>query len=322
MKTATRVFHRFQEFGGIRLVKEYARIGLLPLCCKEMVAILMRRKEPMEAYANIMERVGLALQQRYQPVLNSLDEKYCKKRKEGTHSNKVWTCWLQGMENAPLLVKVCYDALLRNMEGREVILLTEKTIKDYVCLPEFIEEKHRKGIIPMSHYTDLLRLELLIKYGGTWIDATVLCTGGDFPKEMLDSDLFVFQRIEKGRNGFLGLSNWFITSCSESRVLMILRDMLYQYWRDYDCVVHFYIFHLFFRMMMEKHPEVAARIPKYGNRIPHYLSRRMGDKYDNEWMEELKKRTCFHKLSYRLKDGVEESKGTFYEVVIANDRLR
>lgn len=73
---------------------------------------------------------------------------------------------------------------------------------------------------------------------------------------------------------------------------------------------------------MEKHPEVAARIPKYGNRIPHYLSRRMGDKYDNEWMEELKKRTCFHKLSYRLKDGVEESKGTFYEVVIANDRLR
>lgn len=101
---------------------------------------------------------------------------------------------------------------------------------------------------------------------------------------MLDADLFLFQQLKKGETWFLGISNWFITSASDHWVLKMLRDMLYQYWRDYDCVIHFYIFHLFFGMIMEKHPEVAAKMPRHGNRIPHYLSRRMGDGYDDEWM--------------------------------------
>ena len=38
-------------------------------------------------------------------------------------------------------------------------------------------EKWEKGRIPAAMFSDLLRVELLIKYGGTWIDSTVLCTG-------------------------------------------------------------------------------------------------------------------------------------------------
>jgi hypothetical protein len=37
-------------------------------------------------------------------------------------------------------------------------------------------EKYQKKIIDNTHFSDLLRLELLIKYGGTWIDASVLVT--------------------------------------------------------------------------------------------------------------------------------------------------
>jgi hypothetical protein len=315
-----RLYRRFCDFGGIKLVKEYTRIGLLPLCCKEFVAILTRRKQAIDAYGNIMVRAGQKLQHKYQSVMNDLDNQYRNDHEIGKHSNKVWVCWLQGMERAPLLVQVCYASLCKNLTGREVILLTEDNIKDYVWFPDFIEEKHRKGLIPMPHYTDLLRLELLVKYGGTWIDATVLCTEANTDNtnqsDMLDADLFLFQQLRKDETRFLGISNWFITSVSDQWALKILRDMLYHYWRDYDCVVHYYIFHLFFGMIMEKHPEVAAKMPKHGNRIPHYLSRRMGDKYDDEWMQELKKRTYFHKLSYRLKDGVENSQGTFYDKII------
>lgn len=288
----------------------------------------------MEGYGNIMARVGQNLQRKYLPVMNDLDNKYSNDHVIGQHSNKVWVCWLQGMENAPLLVQVCYASLCRNLIGREVILLKEDNIRDYVCLPDFIEEKHRKGLIPLPHFTDLLRLELLIKYGGTWIDATVLCTGRPAENadkisntdntnlsDMLDADLFLFQQLRKGEMRYLGISNWFITSCADNWVLKIQRDLLYQYWRDYNCVIHFYIFHLLFGMIMDKHPEVAAKIPRHGNNIPHYLSRRMGERYDNNWMEELKKRTCFHKLSYRLSDEILKSKGTFYDVVIKQTLL-
>ena len=49
----------------------------------------------------------------------------------------------------------------------------------------------------LAAFTDMLRLELLCQYGGTWIDATVLCTGGEGINELLDPDLFVFQQIKK-----------------------------------------------------------------------------------------------------------------------------
>lgn len=45
--------------------------------------------------------------------------------------------------------------------------------RDYVELPEYIIQRWDKKQISPAHFTDLLRLQLLIKYGGTWIDATV-----------------------------------------------------------------------------------------------------------------------------------------------------
>ncbi|MCM1107637.1 MAG: capsular polysaccharide synthesis protein [Clostridium sp.] len=59
--------------------------------------------------------------------------------------------------------------------------------------------------------------------------------------------MFLFQYIRSdGR--VAGYSNWFITSCTNNRLLLVLRDMLYAYWRDFDCVLDYYIFHFFFSM--------------------------------------------------------------------------
>lgn len=318
-----RIFFRYRVFGGFSLLKEYARMGLLPLGFRLAVAVLCKKKKPMEAYGNILEQAGRQLKSKYEPVLNEIEPRYSKET-GGNHSRYVWVCWLQGIEKAPKLVQVCYKSIQQHLQDRDVVLLTEENISQYVSLPVFIEKKYRDGIITSAHYTDLLRLELLIKYGGTWIDSTVLCTdagsmvqGSSFRvQDCLDADLFFFQQLRDGEKRFLGISNWFITSCADNWVLKELRDLLYQYWKDYDCVVHYYIFHFFFGMIMEKHPEVAAKMPRYGNRVPHYLSRRMGDKYDKAWMKELKEHCCFHKLSYRLDDKVLKSKGTFYDVII------
>ena len=300
-------------------------MGMLPLCFKQAMIVILKRKKPIDAYGSVLEQAGRFLKGKYEPLLNEIETRYSKET-GGKHSRYVWVCWLQGIENAPKLVQVCYRSILQHMQDREVVLLTEKNIGQYVSLPDYIEKKYRDGIIPTAHYTDLLRLELLIKYGGTWIDSTVLCTGVSGSKiqvscdpEVLDADLFMFQQLRKGETRFWGISNWFITSCVDNWVLKELRDLLYQYWKDYDCVFHYYMFHLFFGMIMEKHPEVAAKIPRYGNRLPHYLSRRMGDKYDEAWMKELKEHCCFHKLSYRLDDKVLESKGTFFDEIINNN---
>lgn len=73
----------------------------------------------------------------------------------------------QGMEHAPKMVQYCFESLKSNLRDKRIILITEDNYKEYVQFPTYILEKYEKGCFSKTHLSDLLRLELLIKYGGT-----------------------------------------------------------------------------------------------------------------------------------------------------------
>lgn len=310
-----RFYKRLSQFGGWRLVIEYYRMGLLGTCCKLGVSVLIRRVKRMEAYRKLLNEVESKLREEYAPLLMQKEKDYSSESVKRDEVRRIWFCWLQGMENAPELVNVCYESLCKNIKDREIVILTNENLSQYVHLPDYIERKHKKGIIPDAAFTDMLRLELLRKYGGTWIDATVFCTGSEGIKDLLDADLFVFQQTQKDNTHFTGMSSWMMSSAANNSFLMVVRDLLYEYWREKNCVVDYFLIHLFFCMMAERHPEVVEEMARKGNRIPHYLQRRLADPYDKNWMEELKKHSKFHKLTYRISDKAKR-KGTFYDVVI------
>ncbi len=93
-----------------------------------------------------------------------------------------WVCWWQGLDQAPELVKICVNSIRKNAGGHKVIILTEDNYKDYVDMPSWVEEKREKGIISRTHYSDILRLMLLAKYGGVWLDSTFFCTNDQIKK--------------------------------------------------------------------------------------------------------------------------------------------
>jgi len=237
---------------------------------------------------------------------------------EQIRPNKVWTCWLQGFDKAPELVKACQTSWKKYLADKEIIQLTYENYKEYVTLPEHIVHRYERGQMPPALFSDLLRLEVLIKFGGTWMDASILCTGSNPEPVIMDCDLFMFQALQKGKYRFLGTSNWFITSCSNNKLLMILRDVLYQYWKDYDCTLDYYMFHDFFYTIGNLYPEEIAAMPRKNRLLPLMLMQRIGDKYDEEWMKKLTDRCCFHKLNYRLSEAVLNDNGNFYHVVTHN----
>lgn len=73
----------------------------------------------------------------------------------------------------------------------------------------------------------------------------------------------MFQYTEQGSIP-VNISNWFISACSNNEILMVLRDMLYAYWRDFNCTLDYYIFHLFFAIISKEYPEEIAAMP-YGS---------------------------------------------------------
>lgn len=129
------------------------------------------RKEPLKRLYNVV------IESKHKMLYYKLlKKKYLKKctqerpwedKEKVFNSNKVWFMWLQGLDNAPPIIKSCYQSLKTNLPDKEIILIEENNLNDYVHLPDYIEEKYKKGIISRTHFSDLVRLELLINGGGT-----------------------------------------------------------------------------------------------------------------------------------------------------------
>ena len=64
----------------------------------------------------------------------------------------------------PEIVKVCYNNLKKYNCGFDVTLLTKENYKDYIELPDFIFDKVSKGLISLTHLTDIARMRLLSLY--------------------------------------------------------------------------------------------------------------------------------------------------------------
>ena len=316
-----KILFRAKQFGGARLAMAYFKLGVGHVVIWNVLLLLLGFKSRDEAYAAISRAANKILQTRYRSFILEKKCYYDSIPLEQTRSKKVWTSWLQGFDNAPVLVKRCAESMKKFLTDRDVLFLSLDDFDKYVKLPEDIVKKFKEGKIPPALFSDLLRLKLLIEHGGTWMDATILCTSGGtkYPTEILDCNLFVYQVVVPGNNefkGIKGISNWFLTSCRNNRILLILFDLLIQYWRDYDCTLDYYIFHDFFCTIAAYYPEEIAAMPSKDRLVPLELMNRMGDKYDAVWMKELTDRTCFHKLNYRISEKVQNDKANFYNAVI------
>jgi len=97
----------------------------------------------------------------------------------------IWLFWNTGLEQAPEIVRTCYQSV-KKYAGRQVVLLTENNVQNYINMPDYLNEKLKSGVLPLAIYTDLMRVALLEHYGGTWMDATILLTD-EIPQEILNS---------------------------------------------------------------------------------------------------------------------------------------
>lgn len=220
-----------EKQGGMKLFKQYWQGGAFFTAVGEFVLLGKSRTALEILRLSTQLKTKQKLYKRYHGVLDTFEKQFDSNLSHEA-SNKVWICWFQGIEQAPELVQKCYQSVKQNMADKEVIMLTSENVFDYIQFPDFIVEKWKAGIITHTHMTDLMRLELLIRYGGLWLDATVFCSDNNIPTYFYQSDLFMYQCLKPGRDGHANyISSWLMTAKTNSKVLMAVRDMCYAYWK-------------------------------------------------------------------------------------------
>ena len=190
---------------------------------------------------------------------------------------------------------------------------------NYVQFPDFILDKWKNGKITHTHMTDLLRLELLIKYGGMWVDSTVFCTRkrDEIPDYFFNSDLFFYQTLKPGRDGQAQpISSWLISAKTNNKILMMTKYLCHEYWKNNEKMVDYFLFHDFMTIALEHNMEDWQKIIPRDNAAPHILLLRLFDKYDEQTYQAILEQSPFHKLTYKFTEEQVGLEGTYYKKTV------
>lgn len=232
-------------------------------------------------------------------------------------ANRVWQLWWQGADQAPPLVRACFQSVRRHLPGQEVVVLDERTIEQHIAVPGHIYDRKKRGELSNVNFSDVLRALLLAEHGGTWMDATVYLTATP-PAEFLHRPLFCFSLAPASQLGAgrVLASSWFLHAERNSVLLAAVRDLLVEFWRHETDCVHPYYFHLMFALAVQESPDCAKlwqSVPFYSSVPPHVLQHELFAPFDAARFEAIQRMTPVHKLTYYGDQGFQpEKSGTFY----------
>lgn len=214
----------------------------------------------------------------------------------------IWVFWWQGELAMPSVIKECYRSILRNANGRQVILLDHNNYKDYVKLPDYILRKSKDGIISKTHFSDLLRVCLLKEYGGFWIDAAIFVTKpipqykGIFYSPRLTNELQDSPHMAQWVMGVMGAP-------PHMPLFLYIYDMLLSYWAKYNVVFSYLMFDYFIKYGYEHIAWIKEIMENRPVESPdlHFPRYNFSEEVDEKKLDCLLVHNTFLSLTYRIK---------------------
>lgn len=255
---------------------------------------------------------------------NKLERITFLKKKEHLQPEKtIWQYWAQGFdaEKMPPLIQICLDSIKKYAPDYNIIRLSDENISQYIDLPEWIIAK--KNVIPIAHYSDLLRCLLLSTYGGLWLDAAVLLTG-PLPQYLFSSDFFMYQRDPSEpnkkywENSFAYYFGWdkgfkvnvligIMFAKPNNTVITDMGAMLLNFWKDHNSIPDYFFFQILFDLYIKRHSDRNCCI--VNDCIPHLLRQVINNNFPPvKDIQQIYKLTTVHSLNYKNPLAVDELK--------------
>lgn len=301
MKTSSTISTAFKE---ISFVKEIWKV--------------MRIRRILKQHSRVAEEWREIIEQYYE---NKIQKHAVVAKKDLQSAKIIWQYWSQGLTESdlPEVVQICFQSVNKYKGEYQVIRLTDKTIQDYIELPEFVWEKRKNPAFKAVFFSDLLRLALLHAYGGVWLDATILLSG-NFPDSYGKLDYFVFQRDRNAKNKTLWESsyayywNWdpkfrvnllnsIFFAKKDSKVVNVLLDLMLYYWQTKDKIMNYFFFQILYDELM-RNSLAAYQCPIVDDTLPHLLQTKINGGFSTWDHRDILEHQTIHKLTYFDQEGI------------------
>lgn len=226
---------------------------------------------------------------------------------------KIWVMWLQGKECMPETIKACYKRVMKFSGDYQVIFISEKNIDQYITVPSVIKQKYKTGAIAQAQFADYIRVSLLKKYGGLWLDASIYCMHEI--KNLEDLNLLTGKKegIRKWTTFLIG------TNETNNKMFTLLKIYFEKYWQNYNVLIDYFLFDLFIEYLYENHADIKEMLDSIADNNTEIfaLLKLLNEPYDESLYKYIENTHTFQKLSqkktYRQK---KKGKMTFGEVLL------
>lgn len=232
---------------------------------------------------------------------------------------KIFSIWFQGEQAAPPLVQACWRSIRKHCT-QELVVLDEKSLFDWIDLPDHIVRKWKDGKMRPAHFADICRIELLYRYGGFWMDATDY-VAAPMPQWLLGQDFFVFLSGQKQRGAYSFIQNCFIRSRRGAYLLKAWRAAVLAYWREEDSTIDYFVHQLLFKMVVENNAAAAecfSKMIKLDQDPTHVLWFENADEpFDEALFQQIVSDAVFQKTDYKSEPAKNPKPGSFADRLIS-----
>jgi hypothetical protein len=235
-------------------------------------------------------------------------------------NNTIWLFWMQGnIEDNPM-INMCNQSIISNLpKGYNIVIINKDNIKEYSDISPKIWDKFSNGKITITHLSDILRMNLLSKYGGIWFDATMYCTGS--LDSIFNKDFWSIKR-EASKSIYISKGKWTIFAIggqNNNPVFYLMNKLLEQYYIEYDVLIDYFLTDFFMELIYRNIEEIKIIIDEnsYNNINVHKLYPLLSEKFDEKKYKEITENTNLFKLSWRKEQLKKvENELTFYGKLI------
>ncbi|OTN89486.1 hypothetical protein A5819_001978 [Enterococcus sp. 7E2_DIV0204] len=241
-----------------------------------------------------------------------------------SNNKYIWVLWLQGERMAPAIVQSCIKSIRQNTLDCEVIILSEENLGQYITMSDIIMQKLEDGTITYTHFSDIVRFNLLRSYGGLWMDATLL-TVSPLNREYFSSfytsgpyqDKEFFNVSEGKWTGFL------IGGPSNDALFHFMYDFFLTYWENEEKLIDYFLIDYGLEIAyLENIGGLRFFVENRGLSNPNLfeLAPYLGQEYSEKKFLEMKKDTDLFKLSYKINEKtIDKTDKTFYGQLIGDN---
>ena len=175
-----------------------------------------------------------------------------------------------------------------------------------------IAEKKEVGTAIANAFSKMLGIPIQQKNGVSYIgDFVVTELAGHVMKlkEWEDYDSIYFSWSKKSKVRMLSSV---IFSHKNNKVINTLLDMLMIFWENNDSVPNYFILQILYNELIENYYK-KEQCQVISDTFPHEMFRVWFDKYSEDKLQEIIKKSSIHKLSFKIENSKRKKDGTFFE---------